>query len=278
MRALGGVLCLAAVSKALSASMSQGNQFDLVSGLVASVVELVVGAALVLHFRPSISLPTGGLLFVLLAGVSGIGTSRGAASCGCFGAVAVPPWILLLFDMGAAAALLWRSLTSGTWSEKQVVALVTACIVNAYIGMAVGSVLYPRLGPLTSLLSPQAIQAASTVIIRQSELQRDRPFPLLPYIINVDLSRGNWKVILAKPGCSRCEQRLRRGECQPESQESVAVILAKEKTGWTLPESCKAVVGWLSSDKNWDFEAPLIIRLVDGRVSSQGKGDNSTKR
>jgi hypothetical protein len=278
-RALGGVLCLAAASKLLSAFTSQSTKFELVSVTVASVVEAVVGAALVLHLRPSISLPAGGLLFVLLAGVSWIGTIRGAARCGCLGAVSVPPWILLILDVGAAAALLWRSLSSSSWSEKQVVALVLACISNAYIGMAVGSVLFPRLGVVTSALSPEAIQAANTVIIRQSELQPGHPFPLLPYIrIDDDLSRGNWKVILAKAGCSRCEQRLRGSECQPESDERVAVILAKVQTGWTLPESCKAVLGWLSSDKDWTFEAPLIIRLVDGRVSPHGKADSKTWR
>jgi hypothetical protein len=272
MQTLGGVLCLAAVLKALNAFTSQAADFASFSALVASVVELVVGAALFLRFRPSVSLYAGGLLFVLLAGVSWIGTIRGYASCGCFGAVALPPWILLVFDGAAAAALLWNMRTSGTWTEKQAIAFVAACIAIAYIGTAVGSVIYPRLGVVTSVLSPETIEAASTVIISPGEIQSGRRFPLMPYIqSDVDLSRGNWKIILAKPGCPRCEQRLRGGECQPDSQERVAVILAKETTGWALPERCKAVLGWLSSEKYWNFDAPLIIRLVDGRVSPEGK-------
>jgi hypothetical protein len=267
-RALGGVLCLAAVLKVVNVSTSGAAEFESLLGLVAAVVELVVGAALTFCFWPSISVPAGGLLFVLLAGASWIGTTRGAASCGCFGSVAVPPWILLILDGGAAFALLSSLWTSVASSEKRAAALIAACISSAYIGLALGSILYPRLGAMTLVLSPEAIAAANKVVLDPSELRLGRSFPLLPYIrIDVDLSRGDWKIIMARPGCPRCEHGLRAGECQPESQERVAVVLANEMAGWTLPPNCEAVVGRLSPDKTWLFQAPLIFRLTNGRIT-----------
>jgi hypothetical protein len=272
-RALGGVLCLAAVLKGMFGFGSTLDRFESILSQVGSVVELAVGVVLVLRIRPSISVPVGSMLFVLLAGVSWIGTVRGAANCGCFGAIALPPWIMLVFDGGAAVALIGWSRSSGAWSKTQDAALVAACIGGAYVGMGVGSIIYPRLGPVATASSPEAIAAADTVIIDPADL-RGRAFLLLPYIrIGADLSRGEWKVILAKPGCSRCEQRLRAGECEPDGKERVAVVLGKEKEGWNLYTECRAVLGQLNADKKWQFEAPLIFRLTDGRVTETLKAD-----
>jgi len=268
-RTLGGVLCLAAALKAASAFSSPLPGLDAILALVGSSVEVAIGVALILRFRPSISLPSAGLLFVFLAGVSWIGTVRGVASCGCFGAVAVPPWVLLVFDAGAAIALLWRPWTSGTGASKlkQPVALAAAGVGIFLVGLAVGSFLYPRLGTVTSMLSPEAIAAANTVIIERSNLHLGRPFPLLPYFrIDADLSRAEWKIILVRAGCRKCERRLRGGDCKPEGQEHVAVVLVEEKKGWVLYKECEAVLGVLSPDKTWSFDAPLTVWLKDGQL------------
>jgi len=268
-RTLGGVLCLAAVLKAVSAFSSPLEGLNAILALAGSCVEVVIGVALILRFRPSISLPAAGLLFVLLAGVSWIGTVRGVASCGCFGAVPMPPWVLLVFDAGAAIALLWEPLTSaaGALTLKQPVALAAACIVIFVVGLAAGSILYPRLGAVTSVLTREAIATASTVVIERSNLKPGRPFPLLPYFhIDADLSRGDWKIILARAGCRKCERRLRGGDCKPDGLERVAVVLTEEKKGWALDKECEAILGRLSQDKTWSFDAPLTFWLKDGRL------------
>jgi hypothetical protein len=230
-------------------------------------VEFIVGAALISRVWPWVSAPGGGLLFVLLAGASLIGASRGVASCGCLGMVAMPPWIMLVFDGGAAVVLLWGPRTARAGRPDQATALDAACIGAFFTGLAIGSILYPRLGPTATAASPESVAAAGTVVIDPGRL-RGRPFFLRPYIrIDADLSRGQWKVILARPGCRRCEQRLRTGECRPEGAERVAVVLSEEKEGWMAPENCKAVLGSLSRDKTWLFEAPLTLRVTDGRVT-----------
>jgi hypothetical protein len=265
-RALGAVLCVAAVLKAVIAFSAPLAGLDTMLALAGSSVEVVIGAALILGFRPSVSLPAAALLFVMLAGASSIGTVRGVASCGCFGTLAVPPWVTLIFDTGAAIVLLWGARTFDIVKQRRTIVLTAGCIVSALMGMAVGSAIYPRLGAVTSMHSPEAVLAADTVIIDPSTLRSGQPFPLLPYIrIDADLSEGDWKIIIARAACRKCERRLRGGECEPEGDERVAVVLAEEKKGWVLSKECEAIVGVLSPDKIWSFEAPLTVWLKDGR-------------
>jgi len=97
-------------------------------------------------------------------------------------------------------------------------------------------------------------------------LKSDRPFPLLPYIrINADLTQGEWKIIFAKWDCSTCERFLRGGNCKPNGQERVAVVLVIDKEDWTLYQECKAVLGGLSPKKIWRIQTPTTLRLKDGR-------------
>ena len=252
----------------MNAFSALDDEFETSLAVVGSAVEVVIGLALILRFRPSITVPAAGVLFVLMAGVSGVGTFRGVASCGCFGTVVVPPWVMLVFDVAVAGALLWGLKASGALRQKQAAAIIAACIASGFVGIAVGSVLYPSLGAVTSVLSPDAIAGAKTVFITPRDLPSDQPFPLLPYIrIDADLSQGEWKVIFARAGCQRCERRLREGGCEPDGQECVAVVLAEEKKDWVLNENCEAVLGHLSSDKIWSFDAPLTLKLTDGRLA-----------
>lgn len=270
-QAIGGLLLAAAVLKIVDAFNSPELGVESTVAVVASVVELVIGVSLVFRFIPRIALPATGLWFVLLAGVSLLGTSRGFSSCGCLGALAAPPWALLIFDAVAAAILLWRPLTSGALRKNQALALGAACAGFLAGGLAIGSVLYPPSG--TSAAGLARTIATAKVVTIEPALLRDGPFLLLPYIdIDADLSHGEWKLIMAKAGCRRCEQRLKSGECRPDGRERVAVILAGEEPGWTVPTECKAIVGHLSSGKTWMFPAPFTLRLTDGQVSGSITG------
>src|SRR5262249_15278263 len=146
-RLLGGVLCLAAVMKGIDLFASPAEGSESILTLVGASVEFLIGAALIFRVLPWGSVPGGGLLFVLLAGASLIGASRGVASCGCLGMIAIPPWIMLVFDGGAAVALLWGPRTARAGRPDQATALDAVCIGLFFTGMAVGSILYPRLGP-----------------------------------------------------------------------------------------------------------------------------------
>jgi hypothetical protein len=266
-RAPGALLCIAAALKGLDFRFTHITSAETLFGLVVIVIELAVGMALLLWLLPAISIPIGGLLFLLLAGVSWVGTTRGATSCGCFGSLVVPPWVLLILDVLCAGVLFWSLRASYALSRNRVVVLGMAAVCSLYVGQGIGTSLYPRLGSVTAETSKEAIAAAKTVFVEPGRL-RGRAFPFFDYIqINANLSQGKWKLIFVRPECGRCEQRLRTGTCQPEPGARVAVVLAQAKEGWTLPPECKAILGQLSEQKTWNFETPLILDLVDGKVT-----------
>ena len=263
---LGGVLCLAAALKLADLFGSAPEEVDSTLTLIGSSVELLVGVALLFRVQPAVSVPAAGLLFISLAGASLMATMRGVTSCGCLGAVTVPPWVMLVFDVGAAIVLLQGLWKSSRSRIKPALALVAVSIGVFLAGSGVGSIVYPRPTARIAATSPEAVAAATSVTIDPAQL-KGHPFVLIPFIrIDADLSRGEWKIILAVPGCRLCERRLRGSACQPTGQERVAVVLAEDKEGWTLPAECKAIVGHLSGEKTWVFHPPLIVRLADGRV------------
>ena len=264
-RMLGAVLCAAAILKGVAAFHSPGEGLDTILPVVGAAVEVVIGVALLLRVRPSISVPAASLFFALMAGAAWVGTVGGAASCGCFGSLEVPPRVMLVFDAGAAAALLWGMRRSGAMRQQQTVNLLAACIASFLISIVVGSTLHLKLRSQPTLQSPNGMN------LEQSVLRLGEPFILLPYIqIDADLSQGEWKIIFANSECRTCKQVLRGGGCKPEGQERVAVILVNRDEGWTLYKECQAVLGRLVPGKNWNISTPRTIWLKDGRLSRIG--------
>lgn len=268
-RAIGAFLCLAAGLKLFDLFDSYGEGIGWAVLVIAASVELLIGAALVVRAWPSVVVPAGGLLFVMLAAISLIGTTRGAGSCECLGAVPMPPWVLLILDAAAAVVLLWGPRTSDRYRGRQFVELDAACIGAFFVGATVGSVLYQRPVNITKLVCNELNSGARTFTVDPKRF-RSQPFCLGRFIrIDADLSRGRWKVILTRPGCRKCDRMLRSGVCQPEGDEQVAVVLPPRKGGekeWSLPEGCQAIRGELDSRKTWDYVPPLIFRVNDGKV------------
>ena len=268
-RSIGVLLCLAAGLKLFDLFDSYGEDPGWSVSLIASTFELLVGVALTAGVWPSVVVPVGGLLFLMLTAVAIIGTARGASRCGCLGAVPLPPWIPMIVDAAAAAVLL-RAPRSRL--PRQFVWLDGACILAFLVGTTIGSASYPTFLAVTRNISEELIADAKFFEINPSRF-RGQPFFLRRFIrIDADLSRGRWKVILTKPGCRKCDRMLRGAGGRPEGDEQVAVVVARgprpADQQWTLPEGCQAVLGELSPKKTWDFKPPLTFHLTDGKVTA----------
>ncbi len=265
-RGIGGFLCLAAVLKVGDAFVSYEFGPGSMIPLVGAAIELFLGVALVFRVDSRISVPAAGILFALLAGMSLLGTIRGVASCGCLGALILPPWVLLIVDLAAAGVLLWRVRSSGSFNHRQVRFLYAACVAVFSFGLATSLILHPQSSTTADATSAYAIAWARTVIINPEQLQ-NRPWSLGRQIaIDADLSHGDWKVIIARAGCHRCESYIKSGACNPEGRERVAVVVAGGNEDWAVPTECQAVVGHLSKDKTWMFNPPITLWLTEGRV------------
>jgi hypothetical protein len=265
-RIVGVLLCLAAGLKVfeLFDYPEEGIGWGLT--LIGSSVELLVGAALIFRVWPSVCVPAAGLLFILLAHMSMIAAAREFPRCDCLGPVPMPPWAMMIVDAAAATALIWTHLASGR-SRVQPVPALAAGLGAAFVGLMMGSISYQKPPPVTKTLTAQLIANSETFTIDPGRF-RGRPFYLIDFIqIDADLSRGKWKVILTRSRCPRCDRRLRAGGCRPEGEERVAFVQVGGKPDWSPPEPCEGVLGYLSRDKTWDFEAPLTFRVVDGIVT-----------
>jgi hypothetical protein len=271
-RVIGGLLCLAAGLKIFELFDSYGEGIGWTFALIGASIELLVGAALVLRVWPSITVPAAAALFLLMATISLIGASRQAKRCGCLGPVPMPPWAMLVIDAVAAALLIRQMRPPGSWQNPRLLPEHAACLAAVLLGLPLGSILYKRSWPITTNLSEDVIRHARIFTIIPGQFE-DRPFYLGPFIrIDADLSKGEWKVILTRPRCRKCDRMLRSGGCQPVGNERVAVVLVEEKkasngTPWALPEGCQAVVGHLDPEKTWHFDPPMTFRLTDGKVT-----------
>ncbi len=263
----GVILCLAGGLKLY-------RQYDMApEGIEATVVtivaaiEVILGAALVLRVWPAAAARAAGALFILLAAVALIGASRHGRDCGCFGDVPVPPWVALVVDLAGALALLWGPLIGDRPRGQSFGFLDGLCLGALFAGMATGSLIYPRFGVTVQNLSVNVIASSDSFKIEKHRFL-GRPFFLIPFIrIDADLSKGRWKVVLTRPGCRRCDRKLRSGGCLTEGDERLAIVLLREDKGWTPPEGCSAVVGHLAPDRTWVFEPPMTFHLANGKVA-----------
>jgi|GEM_PF-2905538 len=261
----GAVLCTAAVFKTFSEySSDEGNGLNWLL-LITAGIEFVVGLAIVGRLRPKITIPAASLLFTILMGVAGLGTARGVASCHCFGAVQIPPPVLLTFDLLAVIAFLPTLFPTFRSMDGRAKTLIAAHFGCLYFGILIGLFLYPHLGTVAYDVTREALEAAKTVMLRPNTF-RGKAEPLLDLIqIDADLTRGRWTVILARAGCPRCERELQNGGCLPKDGGQIAVIFVKDKAPGILPRNCPAIQGTLDDSKIWDFQAPLKFQVADGR-------------
>lgn len=268
-RGFGAFLCLASGLKLYQIYDTSPEGVEGTFALIGASAELILGVALVLRLWPSVSERAAGLLFVLLAAISLIGTSRGFSDSGRLGDIPSPPWLLFVVDLAGAVALLWGPLVAARRSGKSFGVLGGACLGAFFVGMTIGSIMFPRFMAVTSNLDEAQIAAVKSFTIEKHRFL-GRRFFLIPSIrIDADLSMGRWKVILTRPECRRCTRQIQSSLCRTEGDVRVAIVLSHEDAAWKPPSGCRAVVGHLDPNKDWSFEAPLTFELDDGRVAEE---------
>jgi len=197
------------VAAALKSESLFASSTDLPWPLAALLVfaELALSGLLFSGVKPWAAWWAALVCFACFALVSGVKTWRGDADCGCLGALAAPPWVALVIDLSAVAALLWRyrdrhvSRPNGVtgWSQ---------------LPIAIGFALITVVGVKTGLSISTAKPALSGDDPRQWVGQR------LPFLEEMDVGRelasGDWIVVFHRPGCARCAKRLSDARAWPQ--------------------------------------------------------------
>ena len=200
---------------------------------------------------------------------------QGAESCGCFGRAPVSPWFTLLFDLSTVALLLYfrpggdghiAPLTS-PWRVTGLAAWFIT--VASIVGFA--TAFSPRYASVHDL----APTSGGIVLLDPSEWIGQK-FDLAKHIIiNFDLSKGRWTVVLYHHDCSTCQEvipryeRLASLEADQPDAPRIALIevppYASPGSGLVKNDSA-CVFGRLRDSNEWFVRTPAAITLRDGIV------------
>ncbi len=259
-------------------------------------VELVVAGVIVL--LPRLARKAAIALLGFFAVILVWETVTGAATCGCFGSVTVPPWVTLLIDGSlflaviflaprgrefdpptparTALALLW---TLGVFAVVFGLRLPTADgVAGAEVGTAVS-------GSADSVAPPPASgyylpEYDDWIGKRWEELDIARWIHDVPGFVTS--REGTAFVILYRKDCEHCHELLAT-HFAGDPPYPTLLVAVPEKDGFPangiLPNPCTGcTVRELPKGCDWFFQTPVVIRLEDGVVTCVAEENPASPR
>ena len=279
---LAGILLLAAGLKAhqLATQPVVDSGFLFLSSRAVLTVELeceiILGVWLLSGAFPRLAWLVTTCCFAAFSLITYSKAVRGEASCGCFGVVEVSPWITLVMDILAVAALMmlrrnfWQSSSASRLRLRIVGACLAAVALGAPAAVAAMSFKAARID-----VSGEIIGAGKWVLL-EPETWTGKKLPILRYLRLAEsekLSQGKWAVILYRHDCPNCREELSRLRDRLKGSEPprmAFVELPPYGAGRAafLPEGKNIVLGKLDESKSWFVETPAILSLDGGIVRS----------
>lgn len=267
----GGLLIGAVALKALSPSdigfLILNYQIPYWMIILFIQIELLVGVLLVSNTKPVLMRCLAITLFSLFALFSIYRAVSGFESCGCFGAIKVNPWITLGLDLLVISLLIstGRPATENSTQDKKI---LIPMISYALIG---GTTL-----AIMMINSPQKLDTAidfnsfNGTVILEPETWINKLFPLVNEIEpSVDLTNGDWVVLLYHHDCQKCQESLPRYEGLGDSSIPPKHVLLVEvpPTGNSTFQNTEYVKHVsLKKEVDWFVQAPVEIQLSNGIV------------
>jgi hypothetical protein len=228
--------------------------------------------------------------FSAFASVALFKAISGAASCGCFGRVAVSPWYTVSFDGIAIVSLLfWRPRRLAPPFERRAggegesaplrafaPSLVRLAVVfGAWLLLGVSAGIAMGTNRDTTMSDAGQVLAGGKIILLQPEMWIGKRLPLLPYIDNgAILSRGDWLVVFHRQGCQKCQERLpsfarlAADWAGHPGKPRVVFVEMPPFTGRDVgPANMRFVTAARLSDaKEWFVETPVAVMVKSGEV------------
>lgn len=269
------------------------------SNLPAAMVKWLGGSGLdltfVLEFTIAVELVVAGVMVLVpgLARLVGIAmlasfvpvlvgdVAMGASSCGCFGAVQVPPWVTLTTDLFFLLSLVF--LARGVESLKMTRSLPTWRVVAAGIWSVTSvAVAFGLTGPPAAASNGAETEVKSTVsgpsggyYLPDYATWIGRPFSDLEIASWInglpdDLNEGQQYVMFYRVDCEHCHELMEvyfAGELPlPTTAVAVPERAGFPETG-ALPFVCGACrLAELPAGVDWFLQTPVLVRLNGGVV------------
>jgi len=242
---------------------------------VAIGVEFAVGVLLLSGLYWRTLRPFSILLFTAFAAYSLYLALNGAASCGCFGPVHVNPWWTFGLDCAVVVGLLVSTVVdrrsnvtsheSGeAWIFKKIPSRHAVAVVMG-IAVVVIALLFRYAGQQTALANG-LITTGGNLVILEPEKWVGQKLPIAESV-DVDLSTGEWIVLLHRHDCPVCQEQVPQYEQRASAGERVALIEVPPYEDFEPPGEA-AKYGRLKEDHEWFVQTPVELRLQDGIITA----------
>ena len=226
--------------------------------------ELFFGIWLIVGLLPKLTWPATIGCFSVFAAVSLYKAFLGEASCGCWGAVDVNPWLTATFDVVIVGLLLiFRESTTAPPVDKKKV--LTVMVVWLVLAVPVSFAMLSLTQWAHELGTELKGFDGRRMISLEPEKWIGKEFPLIPYFAEPHegdlLKQGGWNVLLIHIDCERCQQMMADLKRQNAEQVALAVILSRSSE--EVPKlPFPAFV--LDNQIDWHAITPRMIKLSEG--------------
>jgi len=212
------------------------------------------------------------LLFTAFAAYSLSLALGDAASCGCFGSLKVHPWWTFMLDVAIVLGLVvavWNGRRDPplerTWQAPFLANRKTAIVAIAGLSVLSAAVLV-RCAASRTATAGDLFSTAGELVILEPDQWVGQKLPIAAFI-DLDLSQGNWIVLLHRHDCPDCQAAVPRYE-EFAIEQQVALVEVPPFGESHAETNGVAQRGRLSDDREWFVQTPVEIQLSDGIVTS----------
>ena len=238
--------------------------------LVAGEVLLALWLLCGVFVRPMKWVAVG--VFAAFAGYNAWRWIGGYATCGCFGAVSIHPGVTMLVDLGIIGLFLLSRAPptppAARPTERRVALIATA----AALALALPAAATMAAVNPTRLTADGLAGGDRGAIRLEPDQWVGGRLPLLPYIENVDVGRGEWLVVLWHPHCGHCQDALPGIIGGAETTGGLVLLLntSLDDEGDTVRSAAARVPNLhatsLDRRRRWSAATPQYLTVHDGRL------------
>jgi hypothetical protein len=274
---IGLFLLAAAVMKADPRLVAASGDFSSLRSplaVVASIwLEVALGCWALVALHSRVAKGVLAACFTVFAAFALTSVVSNATSCGCFGMLRIPPWIMLAADAVTVAALLLSRVPKSTSS-------VLTHPRRATFAGAVAILLAVTLSVNFVRRLPQKLDVSSLgrLVVLEPRDWVDHVFPLTGYIgwdvAEPTLMEGDWLVVLHRRSCPACQDllgRIKRIGANRSSQSIALVEIvdshnANPESTQSNPDLKGVTSGRMNLRANWFIETPAMFEISGGIV------------
>jgi hypothetical protein len=254
-----------------------GLDLNFVLRFGAGVELVVIGVIL---FLPRLARPVAAALLVFFVPILVGDLVMGAASCGCFGAVEVPPWLTLVMDLALLLGVWFLGARSPSLAvaSRLPTARVVLCGLWALAAFAVSFGLVPAKAERETV----AALPGEGYYVPDYETWVGAPWEsvaLAKYVRGTpdDLGRGEQFVLFYRKDCDHCHELMELYFNGP-LEVPTTVVAVPERAGHPTtgvhPMPCRECrQAELPSGCDWFLKTPVLVRLKNGVVECVAEED-----